>query len=134
MRRTVSRALRAAMRARVASATLAQMRFAWAGCSSSHADSLSLSMVSTMLFASVLESLVLVWPSKLAPGSLSAITAARPSRMSSPLGSSSFRSLKRLFLVPCAFTVRVRAALKPMRWVPPSWLWMLLAKAKTFSS
>ena len=30
--------------------------------------------------------------------------------------------------------VRVSAVLKPMRWVPPSWLWMLFAKAKTFSS
>ena len=30
--------------------------------------------------------------------------------------------------------VRVSAALKPMRCVPPSWLLMLFAKVKTFSS
>ncbi len=69
LRRTVSRALRAAMRARAASATFAQIRFATFGFSSRKAPSLSLSIVSTMDFASVFESFVLVWPSKLAPGS-----------------------------------------------------------------
>ena len=57
-------------------------------------------MVSTMVLASVLESLVLVCPSKLAPGSRMEMTAASPSRMSSPDGISSFSSLKRLFFVP----------------------------------
>jgi hypothetical protein len=57
-------------------------------------------MASTMLLASLLESLVLVCPSKLAPGRRMEMTAASPSRMSSPLGSSSLRSLKRLFFCP----------------------------------
>ncbi len=100
LRRTVSRALRAAMRARAASATFAMMRLASAGFSSSQEPSRSFTMVSTIDFASVLESRVFVCPSKLAPGSRMEMTAARPSRMSSPLGTSSFRSLKRLFFVP----------------------------------
>ena len=100
MRRTVSRALRAAMRARAASATLAMTRLASGGFSSSQAPSRSFTMVSTIDLASVLESLVLVWPSKAAPGSRMEMTAASPSRMSSPDGISSFSSLKRLFFVP----------------------------------
>ena len=100
MRRTVSRALRAAMRARAASATLAMMRLASGGFSSSQAPSRSFTMVSTIDLASVLESRVLVCPSKAAPGSRMEMTAASPSRMSSPDGISSFSSLKRLFFVP----------------------------------
>ena len=53
----------------------------------------------------------------------------RPSRTSSPLRFSSF-SLSRPLLRAIAFRVRVSAERKPERWVPPSWVLMLLAKLK----
>src|SRR5438309_332815 len=63
LRRTRSRALRAASRARAASMTLLMMRLATDGCSSRKAPSLSLTIASTMPLTSVLPSFVLVCPS-----------------------------------------------------------------------
>ncbi len=84
LRRTRSRALRAASRARAASIALPMTRLATAGFSSRKAPSLSLTIASTMPLTSVLPSLVLVWPSNCGCGILTLMTAVRPSRISSP--------------------------------------------------
>jgi hypothetical protein len=76
--------------------------------------------------------LVLVWPSNWGSESFTETTAVSPSRTSSPERFSSF-SLIRLRLRAIAFSVRVSAARKPERWVPPSWVLMLLAKLKVDS-
>ena len=84
LRRTRSRAFRAASRARAASMVLLTMRLATAGFSSRNAPRRSLTIASTMPFTSVLPSLVLVWPSNCGWGILTLMTAVNPSRMSSP--------------------------------------------------
>ena len=79
-----------------------------------------------------LPSLVFVWPSNCGFWSLTEITAASPSRTSSPSRLSSFsfsRPLSRAYL----FSVRVSAERKPCMWVPPSCVLMLFANEKTDS-
>ena len=80
-----------------------------------------------MPFTSELPSLPLVCPSNWGLGTLTEMTAVRPSRASSPCRGSC-RSLVSPEAVPKAFTVRVSALLKPTRCVPPSWVLMLFAK------
>ena len=90
LRRVASRALRAAMRAAAAWIDLRMTSLASTGCASSHAPSWSLTTCCTNRLASVLPSLVLVWPSNCGSPSLTEMTAVRPSRMSSPVRFSSF--------------------------------------------
>ena len=92
MRRTRSRALRAASRARAASTAFWMTRFATPGFSSRKVPRRSLMIASTMPFTSVLPSFVLVCPSNCGRGIFTLMTAVRPSRMSSPLMLASFRS------------------------------------------
>ncbi len=61
------------------------------------------------------------------------MTAARPSRTSSPSRLSSF-SFSRPFSRAYLFSVPVSAALKPERCEPPSWVLMLFANEKTDST
>lgn len=78
----------------------------------------------------MLPSLVFVWPSNWGSLSLTEMIAVRPSRMSSPVRLSSFsRSsfLSRAYLL----TRFVSAERKPSSWVPPSCVWMMLAKEYT---
>ncbi|CAM5540707.1 hypothetical protein STENM327S_06700 [Streptomyces tendae] len=78
----------------------------------------------------MLPSFVLVWPSNCGSASLTEMIAVRPSRMSSPVRLSSFsRSsfLSRAYLL----ISEVSAARKPSSWVPPSCVWMMLAKEYT---
>ena len=77
-RRTRSRALRAASRARAASTAFAMIRFATLGFSSRNAPSLSLTIASTIPLTSVLPSLVLVWPSNCGRGILTLMTRGQP--------------------------------------------------------
>ena len=82
--------------------------------------------------ATVLPSLVLVWPSNCGSDSLTWMIAVRPSRTSSPSRLSSFS-----FSVPWALayrlTVLVSADRKPSSWVPPSAVLIVLAKVCTDS-
>ena len=77
-------------------------------------------------------SLSLVWEENLGSGTFTESTAVRPSRASSPLGLT-----LAFFRMPSAsmywLRVRVSAARKPARWVPPSRCGMLLVKQKMFS-
>ena len=79
-----------------------------------------------------LPSFVFVWPSNCGSCSLTEMTAARPSRTSSPSRLSSFsfsRPLSRAYLL----IVDVSAERKPDRCEPPSCVLMLLANEKTDS-
>ena len=132
LRRTNSRALRAARRAWADCTALLTMVLASDGLDSNQWVSCSLQIFCTNDFTSVLPSFVFVWPSNCGWATLAERTAARPSRMSSPvrLGSlslSSFLSLAYLL------TTLVNAARKPSSWVPPSWVLMVLAKVCTDS-
>ena len=66
-------------------------------------------------------------------GTLTETTAVNPSRMSSPE-----RSTLCFFKSSCSakywFNVRVKAARKPVKWVPPSFWGILLVKQKTCSA
>ncbi len=132
LRRTNSRALRAAMRACADDTALFSTVFASAGLASNQCDSCSLQIFCTNDLTSVLPSFVLVWPSNCGSLTFTEMTAARPSRMSSPvrLGSFSFSSFLSLAYL---FTTVVSAARKPSSWVPPSWVLMVLAKVCTDS-
>ena len=92
----------------------------------------SVTAVWTCPLTSALPSLAFVWPSNWGSTSLTETTAVSPSRTSSPerLASLSLSTPARR-----AQSLRevVRAARKPVMWVPPSTVLMLLAKAKTFS-
>ncbi len=81
---------------------------------------------------SVLPSLVLVWPSNCGCATFTEMTAARPSRMSSPVRLGSF-SLSSFLSLAYLLTTVVSAARKPSSWVPPSWVLMVLAKVCTDS-
>ena len=86
----------------------------------------------TKPLASVLPSLVLVWPSNCGSPSLIEMIAVRPSRTSSPERLSSF-FLIRFHSSPQLFTRDVSAERKPSSWVPPSWVLMVFAKVCTDS-
>ena len=92
--RAVSRALRAAARAREASTALRTTRSASFGFSSRNSASFALTTDSTKPCMPGLPSLVFVWPSNCGSVSLAEMTAVRPSRMSSPSRFLSF-SLRR---------------------------------------
>ena len=93
LRRVRSRAWRAAMRARAACGGLADDR-PWPrpGCASNQSRRCSLQAFWTNDLASVLPSLVLVWPSNCGSASFTEMIAVRPSRMSSPVRLSSLPS------------------------------------------
>ncbi len=131
--RARSRALRAATRACAAAWALRMMSRPSCGFCSSQAPSWSLTTRCTKPLASVLPSLVLVWPSNCGSPSLSEMIAVRPSRMSSPVIRSS------CFFInpqskPALFISEVSAERKPSSWVPPSWVLMVLAKVCTDSA
>ena len=87
---------------------------------------------STIPRTSVLPSLVLVCPSNSGSGTLTEITAVKPSRIFSPVRFLS-ASLSLLRLRAKLFIVRVRTVFKPSRWVPPSTVRILLAKPSRLS-
>ena len=80
----------------------------------------------------VLPNLVFVWPSNWGSGSLTDITAVRPSLISSPVKFPSF-SFINLLRLAYSFTVLVKADLKPAKWVPPSCVSILFANEYIFS-
>ena len=86
----------------------------------------------TKPLASVLPSLVLVWPSNCGSPILIEMIAVRPSRMSSPETRSSGFFI-RPHSKPQLLTSEVSAARKPSSWVPPSWVLIVLAKVWTDS-
>ena len=118
--------MRAASRARAAVTAFSMMRRPMEGFSSSSGPSLAATADSTRPFTSGLPSRVLVWPSNCGSASFTLTTAERPSRVSSPVrfGSSSLSSLARRAY---SLSARVRAERKPVRWLPPSIVWMQFA-------
>ena len=128
--RAMSRALRAAIRASAAACDLRMMSLPSEGLRSNQSPNRSLRTFCTNDLASVLPSLVLVWPSNWGSASLMEMMAVRPSRMSSPETRSSF-FFTRPQVSPQRLTVLVRAARNPSSWVPPSWVLMVLAKVCT---
>ncbi len=132
LRRTSSRALRAAVRACADDTALVTMVLASAGFASNQCAMFSLQAFCTNDLTSVLPSLVLVWPSNCGSATFTEMIAARPSRMSSPVSSGSL-SLTSFLSFAYFFTTEVSAARKPSSWVPPSWVLMVLAKVCTDS-
>ncbi len=131
LRRVISRAFRAASRAREASMIFATMIFASCGCSSRKSSSRLDNAASTIPLISEDTSLSLVCEENLGSGTLTDSTAVRPSRASSPV-------VVALFLLPTSlsiyvFSVRVSALRKPARCVPPSRCGMLLVKQNMLS-
>ena len=127
LRRVSSRALRAACRARDAAIAFMTICFASVGFSSMNSPSFAFTVDSTRPAIGGLPSFDFVCPSNCGFCSFTEMTAARPSRTSSPSRLSSF-SLSRPFSRAYLFSVRVRAERKPCMWVPPSIVLMLLAK------
>ena len=133
LRRVISRARRAALRALAASMHFSRMARAAGGHSCRKRASSSLTNDSTRPRTSLLPSFCLVWPSNWGSGTLTDTTAVRPSRTSSPVSASS--SFLASFMRRIAsFRVRVSAPRKPLRWLPPSRVLTLLAKLKTWSA
>ena len=87
----------------------------------------------TMPLTSALPSLALVWPSNCGSVSFTLMTAVSPSRTSSPVRFASF-SERVDDLRAQSLSEPVSAARKPATCVPPSTVWMLLAKASTVSA
>ena len=132
LRRVRSRAWRAAILARAAWLALLMISLASPGLRSNQSRRWSLQAFCTNDLASVLPSLVLVWPSNCGSASLTETIAVRPSRTSSPVRLSSFsRSsfCSRAYLL----TIVVSAARNPSSWVPPSAVLIVLAKVCTDS-
>mmetsp|Transcript_41800 Transcript_41800/g.99155 ORF Transcript_41800/g.99155 Transcript_41800/m.99155 type:complete len:231 (+) Transcript_41800:619-1311(+) len=119
LRRTSSRAFLAASAALNACIALFRMLPSVLGSDSSDSEMSSATTRSTILRTSGLPSRVLVCPSNSGFGTLTLMTAPRPSRQWSPdkLGSDSLRILDFRARV---LSVRVRAALRPSMCVPPS--------------
>ena len=132
LRRTSSRALRAAIRAWADETALFTTVLASVGLDSNQWFSCSLQIRWTKDLTSVLPSLVLVWPSNWGCETFTEITAARPSRISSPVRLASF-SLRSFLSLAYLLTTLVNAARKPSSWVPPSWVLIVLAKVCTDS-
>ena len=86
---------------------------------------MSLTAWLTGALTSALPSLVLVWPWNCGSATFTLTTAVNPSRKSSPLMSN--LSLSNMPL-PSAyfFNVLVNPRRNPVKWVPPSWVLMLL--------
>ncbi len=125
-------ALRAASLALAASRAFSTIFLATDGVSSKKVVSFSYTRESTIPFTSLFPSRCFVCPSNWGSGTLTEITAVSPSRRSSP-ERFSFTPLSRFPFWAYWFTARVSAERKPMRWVPPSYVLMLFAKAKTVS-
>jgi hypothetical protein len=104
-----------------------------AGFSSRNSASLWFTVVLTRLSIGGLPSFVFVCPSNCGLRNFTEMTAARPSRTSSPSRFSSF-SLSRPFSRAYLFSVPVNAARKPDRCVPPSVVLMLFANENTDST
>ena len=132
LRRVSSRALRAAWRARCAAIALLMIWRASVGFSSKNSASFWLTAVETSPLTHGLPSFVFVCPSNCGSWSFTEMTAASPSRTSSPsrLSSFSFSSaLSRAYLL----IVEVSAERKPDMCEPPSCVLMLLANENTDS-
>jgi hypothetical protein len=111
---------------------LATIFLAVAGLFSRYSASFSLTTRATIPSTSPLPSLVLVWPSNWGSGTRTLMMAVRPSLKSSPVMARSFL-LAGAAALAYWFSVRVRAARKPVRWVPPSTVLMLLQYETTIS-
>ena len=124
--------MRAASRARAAVRHFSMIRRPSAGFSSRYWPRPSATAVWTWPLTSALPSLAFVWPSNCGSVSLTLMTAVRPSRTSSPerLPSASLSTPARRAQ---SLSELVSAARKPVTWVPPSTVLMLLANARTFS-
>ena len=72
-----------------------------------------------MDLTAVLTSLVFVWPSNWGSPTFTEITAARPSRMSSPVRLATF-AFSSFWSLAYLLTTVVSALRKPSSWVPPS--------------
>ena len=106
------------------------MRLAGAGFSSRYSAKPCVTAFWTSGRISELPSFVFVWPSNCGSCSFTEMTAAKPSRVSSPERLLSF-SFRMPLLRAYSLMVRVTACLKPSRCVPPSCVLMLLANAMT---
>ena len=132
LRRVISRALRAASRARAASTILPTMIFASAGFSCKNSANLAATTSETTGCTSEETNLSLVCDENFGSGTLTDNTQQMPSRMSSPVVS----TLAFLAMSVCSMywlSVRVMAVRKPVKWVPPSRCGMLLVKHCTVS-
>ena len=132
LRRVRSRAWRAAIRARAAWLALLMMSLASPGLRSNQSRRWSLVTVCTNDLASVLPSLVLVWPSNCGSASLIETIAVSPSRTSSPVRFGSF-SLSSFWSRAYLLTTVVSAARNPSSWVPPSAVLITFANVCTDS-
>ena len=125
LRRVISRALRAASRARAASIILPAMILATDGFSSRNSSNFSFIAPSTADLTSEETSLSLVCEENFGSGTLTERMAVKPSRESSPVVATLC-----FFCNPWVsmywFRVRVSAARKPAKWVPPSRCGILL--------
>mmetsp|Transcript_12961 Transcript_12961/g.21284 ORF Transcript_12961/g.21284 Transcript_12961/m.21284 type:complete len:230 (-) Transcript_12961:385-1074(-) len=102
------------------------------GCHSKIEFSCSATMESTIERTSGFPRRFLVCPSNSGSGTFTLIMAVRPSRTKSPPRFAS-PSLSLPALRPAAFTVRVTQALRPSRWLPPSFVLIPLAKLMSMS-
>ena len=108
------------------------MTLASFGCSSNQAISWSPMMLSTTGFTSEETSLSFVWLENFGSGTFTDSTQVRPSRASSP-ERSTFSFLAMPLSPAYLLMMRVSAARKPARCVPPSRCGMLLVNSSTFS-
>ena len=133
LRRVISRALRAASRARAASTILPVMTLASAGRSWRNSASRAATTSSTAGLASEETSFILVCDANFGSGIFTERTHANPSRMSSPV-----ISTLAFLAISCSsmylLITRVIAARSPVRCVPPSDWGMLLVKHNTCSA
>ncbi len=127
LRRVISRALRAASRARAASIILPAIVLPAAGVSSRYSSNFSFMAVATTLVTSEETSLSLVWLENFGSGTFTETIAVKPSRASSPLVAT-FSFFRKPSFSMYAFSVRVSAVRKPCKCVPPSRCGMLLVK------
>ena len=125
--RVASRALRAAWRAFRAAIVLVTICLASVGFSSRNWASPSFTALRTRPSTQGLPSFVFVCPSNCGSRSFTEITAARPSRTSSPSSFSDSFSLSRPADRAYRFNVPVSAERKPERCEPPSCVLMLFA-------
>ena len=132
LRRVISRARRAASRARAASMILLQMIFASVGFSCKKSCNALLTTSSTGKRTSEDTSLSLVCEENFGSGTLTDRTQVNPSRMSSPVVST-LAFFANSFSSMYLFITRVMAARRPVMCVPPSRCGMLLVKHSTCS-
>ena len=114
-----SRALRAAIRAAAESILFLTISLPSLGFFSNHSVKASFTHFWVKVFASVLPSLVLVWPSNCGSEILIETIAVKPSRISSPVKRSSFLRINPQSSANL-LTTEVSAVRKPSSCVPPS--------------